>query len=206
VSPRPLVVGIAGGSGAGKTTLVGRLVEALGAPAVTVLDHARYYRNRTGDRAAFNFDHPDSFETPLLVHHVRALRDGQVAQVPLYNCTRGARQAETTPMPPAPTIIVEGILVFADDTLRALMDVKVFVDADADLRFIRRLQRDMADRGCSMAAVIDQYVTTVKPMHETFVEPSRRFADIIVPEGGQHPQSVDLLVAIIRHRANGWPA
>ena len=198
----PVVIGISGGSGAGKTTLARRIREALGEAEVALLDHGRYYRDqpppRTGDRPRFNYDHPDSLDTALLVQHVRALREGRVVQAPLYNCSLGARKAETTPMQPASTIIVEGILVFVDDTLRSLMDLKVFVDADADTRFIRRLQRDMAERGCSVAAVIDQYEADVRPMHLQFVEPGRRHADVIVSDGGHNQAGLDQVLARIR--------
>lgn len=199
---RPFVVGVAGGSGSGKTTIVRRLVQVLGDTNVTVIAHDRYYRNhrphRTGGRPDFNYDHPDSLDTALLVEQVRALRVGQTVEAPTFDCALGTRKAETTTLRPAPTVIVEGILVLADETLRSLMDLKVFVDAETDTRFIRRLRHDMAHRGRSVSAVIDQYQTIVRPMHAQFVEPTRRYADIILDGGGEIEAAVNTLVGMIR--------
>jgi uridine kinase len=195
---RSVIIGIAGGSGAGKTTIVRRVARALGEPNVTVLEHERYYRNharpRPGEVPDFNFDHPRSFDTGLLVQHLRALRDGQTVQAPVFDCALGARTAETTTVRPARAILVEGILVLADEALRSLMDLKVFVDADADTRFIRRLEHDMARRGRTRSAVIDQYLTMVKPMHVEFVEPTRRYADLILDGGGEVEVAVERVV------------
>lgn len=203
---RPLIIGVAGGSGSGKTTVVRHIMEALGETDVTVLEHDRYYRDhpelRLEDRAALNYDHPNSLDTDLLVDHVRALRDGRTVEVPVYDFSLHARKPETTPMRPGSAIIVEGILIYTDKALRALMDVKVFVDTDADTRFIRRLERDIADRGRTVPSVIDQYVSTVKPMHLEFVEPSKRYADIIVPQGGHNQVAVDMLLTLIRSLAS----
>jgi uridine kinase len=196
------VIGVAGGSGSGKTTVVRRIVEALGDTHVTVLEHDRYYRDhpelRLEERAALNYDHPDSLETDLLVEHVRALRQGLRVEVPVYDFARHARQPHTDVIVPRTAIIVEGILIFADKPLRELMDVKIFVDTDGDTRFIRRLQRDTSERGRTMASVIDQYLSTVKPMHLDFVEPSKRYADVIVPEGGHNQVAIDMLLTLIR--------
>jgi len=196
------VIGVAGGSGSGKTTVVRRIVDSLGPEHVTLLDHDRYYRDRNDlrleERAALNYDHPDSLETDLLVRHVRALRAGEAVAVPRYDFTRHARLPETEPFQPRRALIVEGILVFTDAALRDLMDIKVFVDTDSDTRFIRRLQRDVAERGRTMDSVIDQYQHTVKPMHLEFVEPSKRYADVIIPLGGHNTVAVDLLLTMLR--------
>jgi uridine kinase len=198
----PFVIGVAGGSGSGKTTVVRRIRESLGDDQVSLLEHDKYYRDR-GDlrfeeRTALNYDHPDSLETDLLVQHVRELRGGRSVEVPVYDFARYARKQETTRVPPRRAIIVEGILIFTDAELRRLMDVKVFVDADDDTRFIRRLQRDIAERGRTVESVIDQYVGTVKPMHLEFVEPSKRYADIIIPQGGHNAVAIDMLLTLIR--------
>ena len=199
---KPFVIGVAGGSGSGKTTVVRRIVESLGDDQVSLLEHDRYYRDRGDlrleDRAALNYDHPDSLETDLMVEHVNALRSGLAVRVPVYDFARHARTEETITVQPRRAIIVEGILIFTDPALRRLMDVKVFVDTDDDTRFIRRLQRDVAERGRTMESVIDQYQSTVKPMHLEFVEPSKRYADIILPQGGHNAVAVELLLTLIR--------
>jgi uridine kinase len=204
--PAPLVIGVAGGSGSGKTTVVRRIIESIGDDQVTILEHDRYYRDRNDlrleERAALNYDHPDSLETDLLVRHVQGLRAGRPVQVPDYDFARYARRADTVPALPRKAIIVEGILIFVDAALRGLMDVKVFVDADADTRFIRRLQRDIAERGRTVPSVIEQYLGTVKPMHLEFVEPSKRYADIIIPVGGHNTVAIDMLLTLIRGLAS----
>jgi len=201
-SRAPFVIGVAGGSGSGKTTVVRRIVESLGEEQVTVLEHDRYYRDhsdlRLEERAALNYDHPDAFETDLLVRHVADLKAGRPVEVPTYDFARYTRGTVTETARPRPAIIVEGILVFTDAPLRRMMDVKVFVDADADTRLIRRLQRDTAERGRTVQSVIDQYMATVKPMHLEFVEPSKRYADIIVPQGGHNAVAIDMLLTLIR--------
>jgi uridine kinase len=198
----PIVIGVAGGSGSGKTTVVRKIVESLGHRDVSVLDHDRYYRDhpelRLEERAALNYDHPASLETDLLVRHVEALRAGEPVEVPRYDFARHARQAATETLAPRTAIIVEGILVFADATLRNLMDVKVYVDADDDTRFIRRLKRDVAERGRTVDSVVEQYLDTVKPMHLEFVEPTKRYADIIVPQGGHNDVAIGLLLSLIK--------
>jgi len=205
VSAGPLIVGVAGGSGSGKTTVVRRIVDTIGGGQVTVLEHDRYYRDhpalRLEERAALNYDHPNSLETDLIVEHVRALRAGQPIEAPVYDFARHARQPFTEPIRPLAAIIVEGILIFADAALRSLMDVKVFVDTDGDTRFIRRLQRDVTERGRTVESVIDQYLTTVKPMHLEFVEPSKRYADVIVPEGGHNQVAIEMLLTLMRSLA-----
>ena len=199
------MIGVAGGTGSGKTTVVRRIVESLGGDQVSLLEHDRYYRDRNDlrleERALLNYDHPDSLETDLLVHHVRELRAGRAIEKPVYDFARHQRERETVQVQPRRAIIVEGILIFTDPELRRLMDVKVFVDADADTRFIRRLQRDIAERGRTVSSVIEQYLGTVKPMHLDFVEPSKRYADVIVPLGGHNTVAIDMLLTLIRSLA-----
>ena len=198
----PLVIGVAGGSGSGKTTVVRRIVDSLGDDQVTVLEHDRYYRDRNDlrleERAALNYDHPDALETDLMVQHVLALKAGEAVEAPVYDFARHSRMSITERLQPRRALIVEGILIFADAPLRRLMDIKVFVDTDDDTRVIRRLQRDVAERGRTMASVIDQYLSTVKPMYLEFVEPSKRYADLIVPFGGHNAVAGDLLLSFIR--------
>ena len=202
----PVILGIAGGTGSGKTTVVRRLIDALGDGQVTILEHDRYYRDRSDlrleERAALNYDHPDSLETDLLVEHLRRLKASQTVDVPAYDFARHNRLAERERVEPRKAIIVEGILIFADAALRALMDIKVFVDADADTRFIRRLQRDVAERGRTAQSVIDQYLGTVRPMHLEFVEPSKRYADIILPQGGHNDVAIEMLLTLARSLVN----
>jgi uridine kinase len=199
---RPVVVGVAGGSGSGKTTVVSEIVRALGPDHVTVVQHDSYYKDRSGlapaERAAVNYDHPDALDTPLLVRHVRELVDGRTASVPVYDFSSHTRTTRTNRVDPRPAVIVEGILVLAEPELRALMDIRVFVDTDADLRFIRRLARDVSERGRTNESVVSQYLETVRPMHLEFVEPSKRYAHVIVPEGGENAVAVDMLITKIR--------
>jgi uridine kinase len=198
----PIVIGVAGGSGSGKTTVVRRIIDSIGRDEVVVLDHDRYYRDRNDlrleERAGLNYDHPDALETDLMVRHVLELKAGRPVDVPSYDFARHARLAATETVSPRRAIIVEGILVFADPPLRALMDIKIFVDTDPDTRFIRRLRRDVAERGRTMESVIEQYQSTVRPMHLEFVEPSKRYADLILPQGGHNVVAVDLLLSLIR--------
>ena len=206
-----LVIGLAGGSGSGKTTVVNRIVESLGGDHVTVLDHDRYYRDhpelRLEERAALNYDHPDSLETGLMVRHVEALKSGEGIDAPVYDFTRHARSATTERFEPRKALIVEGILVLADKRLRELMDIKIFVDADDDIRFIRRLERDTTARGRTVQSVIDQYLATVKPMHLEFVEPAKRYADVIIPQGGHNAVAIDMVLGLIRSlSASSGPA
>jgi uridine kinase len=199
---QPIVIGVAGGSGSGKTTVVRKIFEAIDDARVTVIEHDRYYRDRNDlrleDRAALNYDHPDSLETDLLVQHVKELRAGRSVEAPVYDFARHARKEETETISPRQALIVEGILIYTDPALRKLMDVKVYVDTDDDTRFIRRLRRDIAERGRTVESVIEQYMSTVKPMHLEFVEPSKRYADIIVPLGGHNLVAIDMLLTLIR--------
>ena len=206
---RPIVIGVAGGSGSGKTTVVRKIVDSVGDGNVTVVEHDRYYRDRNDlrfeERAALNYDHPDSLETDLMVRHVQALREGQPVEAPMYDFARYERTADTETLLPRRAIIVEGILIYTDAGLRRLMDVKVFVDTDDDTRFIRRLQRDLTERGRTVQSVIDQYLGTVKPMHLEVVEPSKRYADIIVPQGGHNAVAIDMLLTLVRGLTNQNP-
>jgi uridine kinase len=199
---QPIVIGVAGGSGSGKTTVVRKIFEAIDDSRVNVIEHDRYYRDRNDlrleERAALNYDHPDSLETDLLVRHVNELRAGRSVEVPVYDFARHARKDETETITPRRALIVEGILIYTDPALRKLMDVKVYVDTDDDTRFIRRLRRDISERGRTVESVIEQYMSTVKPMHLEFVEPSKRYADIIVPLGGHNLVAIDMLLTLIR--------
>ena len=201
---RPLVVGDAGGTGAGKTTVTRAIIEAVGANRVAVLSEDAYYRELVhlsdAERQKVNWDHPDAIEVDLLLAQIRALLSGQPVERPVYDFTAYARLPETVHVEPRPVILVEGILIYVDERLRDLCEVKVFVDTDADLRFIRRLLRDVERRGRSVESVVNQYLATVRPMHLAFVEPSKRFADIIVPEGGENYVAIELLRNALLHR------
>ena len=195
---RPLFIGVAGGSGSGKTTVVRKLTERVSADGISLLHHDSYYRDFSeltpDERAGINFDHPDALETPLLVEHLDALAGGATVEVPVYDFRSHTRTPETRTVRPHPVVILDGLLILAEPELRERMDVKVYVDTDADLRFIRRLRRDVEDRGRTADSVIAQYLRSVRPMHLEFVEPSKRWADIIVPEGGYNEVAVDMLV------------
>lgn len=195
----PLIIGIAGGTASGKTTVANVILERVGADQIAFLPHDAYYRDLhdlpPAQREQVNFDHPNSLETDLLIRHLQALKQGQAVDVPIYDFTAHARTARTRRLEPRPVILVEGILVFAESALRQLFDVKIFVDTPDDIRFIRRLQRDLVERGRSLDSVIHQYETTVRPMHLEFVEPSKRHADVIIPEGGLNSVALDLVVA-----------
>lgn len=199
---RPLVIGIAGGTGSGKTTVAHRIGTSLPADAVTLLEHDAYYRDRHDltydERCQLNFDHPDSLETELLVEHLAALREGQAVEVPSYDFKTHTRRPERKRVEPTPVIVVEGILVFVEEALRAQLDIKIFVDTDADIRAFRRIRRDIEQRGRTFESVREQYYRTVRPMHLLFVEPSRRWADVIIPEGGQNTVGIDLIIARVR--------
>lgn len=199
---KPLIIGVAGGSGSGKTTVVREIISNLGPHQVAVIHHDSYYRDVKDlpleERAKINYDHPDSLETSLLIRHLRELNAGSPVDIPRYDFTQHMRAPDTEHVEPRKVIIVDGLLILWDKALRALMDIKVFVDTDADLRFIRRLSRDIQERGRSAESVIEQYLRTVRPMHLEFVEPSKRYADIIIPEGGHNTVGVDMLLTKIR--------
>ena len=195
---RPFIVGIAGGTGSGKTTVAKRIAAALPAPAVTTIEHDAYYRDRSDlspdDRAQLNYDHPDALETELLVEHLDRLRAGETIDVPVYDFKAHQRAPESRRVSPTPVVLVEGILVFVEPPLRERLDVKIFVDTDADIRIFRRIRRDMEHRGRTFESIREQYYRTVRPMHLQFVEPSKRTADLIIPEGGNNAVAIDLLI------------
>ena len=197
----PLVIGIAGGSGSGKTTVAQSILQRVGPDRISFLQHDAYYKDLSGlpptQRAEVNFDHPNSLESELLTQHICSLRDGHAVEVPIYDFSTHSRTRQTYTVQPRGVILVEGILIFSDPALRELFDVKIFVDTDSDLRFIRRLERDIAERGRTTESVIKQYLTTVRPMHLEFVEGSKRYADVIIPEGGFNTPALDMVVARI---------
>ncbi len=204
---RPVIIGVAGGSGSGKTTVVREIVSRLGPDDVALIQHDSYYRDRSElsptERAKVNYDHPDSLETSLLVEDVRSLRDGHAVNVPVYDFSTHTRTAKVVPLAPRKVVIVEGILVLAEPDLRAQMAMRVFVDTDPDIRMIRRLRRDMNERGRTLESVVTQYLESVRPMHLEFVEPSKRHAHVIIPEGGENFVAVEMLVARIHDMARG---
>lgn len=199
--PSPLVIAIAGGSGSGKTTVAQVILQRVGPDRISFIQHDAYYKDLSGlppiQRAEVNFDHPNSLESELLIQHIIQLKNGQPVEVPIYNFATHSRTERTYTVQARGVILVEGILLFAEPALRELFDVKLFVDTDSDIRFIRRLQRDIAERGRTTDSVIHQYMTTVRPMHLEFVEPSKRYADVIIPEGGFNAAALDMVVARI---------
>ena len=199
--PDPLVIGIAGGSGSGKTTVAQGILQRVGTDRIAFLQHDSYYKDLSGlpptQRSQINFDHPNSIETELLTKHIASLCDGKSVEVPIYDFSTDSRTSQTFTIQPRNVIIVEGILIFTEAALREMFDVKIFVDTDPDLRFIRRLERDISERGRSTESVIKQYLSTVRPMHLEFVEPSKRYADVIIPEGGYNEVAMDMVVARI---------
>jgi len=201
MAPPSLLIGLAGGTGSGKTTVARVILSRVGAQHIAYVPHDAYYRNFSdlpkAQRDLINWDHPDSLDTDLMIEHIQALKAGQAVALPVYDFTLHARTRQTVRVEPQPIILVEGILIFADARLRELFDVKIFVDTDADIRFIRRLQRDIAERGRTAESVVKQYLETVRPMHLEFVEPSKRYADVIIPEGGLNEVALDMVVARI---------
>lgn len=198
---KTLVIGIAGGTGSGKTTLVKKLAEHFGGK-VTMLSHDNYYKCRDDlafeDRCKLNYDEPDAMDTSLMVYHLEQLRRGQAIDCPVYDFTQHNRSKQTIRIEPKQVIIVEGILIFENEQLRNLMDMKIFVDADADTRLCRRIKRDVTRRGRSLESVLEQYEATVKPMHEKHVEPSKKYADVVVPIGGKNPVALDMIIGHIQ--------
>lgn len=199
-----ILIGIAGGSGSGKTTLANRLIEYFGENEVSLLRHDNYYKRHDEmtyeERTRLNYDHPDAFDTELLCKHIGELKAGRPVEMPVYDYSVHNRSDQTTTVLPNPVIILEGIMIFAEPELVKRMDFKIFVDTDADERILRRIIRDVNHRGRSLESVIDQYRTTVKPMHDQFVEPSKRKADIIIPEGGRNEAAMQVIVELIRSR------
>lgn len=201
-----MIIGIAGGAGSGKTTLTNRLKERFG-DDVTVVYHDNYYKRHDEmtyeERCLLNYDHPDAFDTDLMIQHIQELKAGRSIECPVYDYTIHNRSDETVVIQPTKVIIIEGILIFQNEYLRNQMDIKIFVDTDADVRILRRILRDVEERGRSLESVVNQYLTTVKPMHEQFVEPSKRGADIIVLEGGQNIVALDILIQRVHNHVNG---
>jgi uridine kinase len=197
----PLVIGIAGGSGSGKTTAADIILQKVGKQRIAYLQHDSYYRELTNlplnQRREVNFDHPDSLDSDLMKEHILTLKQWKSVEVPVYDFTTHSRTNETVHVDPRRVILVEGILIFAEPALRSLFDVRIFVDTDADIRFIRRLRRDIEERGRTTEMVVKQYLTTVRPMHLDFVEPSKRYADVIIPEGGLNEVAMDMVIARI---------
>lgn len=198
----PVVIGVAGGTGSGKTTVAREILRRAGTEQISLIQHDAYYKD-LGDlppaqRAMQNFDHPDALDNRLLIAHLKELKAGRPIEMPVYDFTTHTRTAEVQRVEPRRVILVEGILIFADAALRRTMDVKIYVDTDADIRFIRRLERDLAERGRTMESVIQQYLATVRPMHQEFVEPSKRYADVIIPEGGFNEVAIDMIASRIK--------
>lgn len=205
----PVVIGVAGGSGSGKTTVAREILARVAPAQIGYIQHDAYYRDlihlSPAARAAVNFDHPDALETELLIRHLDQLLAGEPAEIPIYDFTRHVRTDQTRRIDSCRVILIEGILIFADAALRRRMNVRIFVDTDADLRFIRRLRRDIEERGRTVESVVQQYLSTVRPMHLDFVEPSKRYADIIVPEGGFNLVALDMIVARVRAMLSNAP-
>jgi uridine kinase len=201
---KPFIVGIAGGSGSGKSTVARNVAQALDAASVAFIDMDAYYRNFSHipleERRKINWDHPDAFDWKLLVSQLAQLASGNAIEKPVYDFVTHTRREDRVLVPPARVVVIDGILLFADARVRELCDVKVFVDADADIRLIRRIRRDMNKRGRPLDEILDQYLTTVQPMHLEFVEPSKRYADVIVPRGGKNSVAVEMIVAKIQRR------
>jgi uridine kinase len=199
---KPIVFGVAGGSGSGKTTVAESVLAQLGTGQIAHLPHDAYYRNFSGltleERRQVNFDHPESLETELLIAHVRELVAGRPIPLPVYDFAQYRRTAQTIPINPSPIILVEGILIFDNAALRELMDVKIYVDVEPDIRFIRRMERDVQERGRALDSIIEQYMSTVRPMHLQFVEPSKRYADVIIPQGGRNQIATGMVVSRLR--------
>jgi len=205
----PVVVGVAGGTGSGKTTVAAEILRRAGTDLISLIQHDAYYKDLSdlpvAQRAMQNFDHPDALDNDLLIAHLQELKAGRPVEVPIYDFTTHARTAKTLRVESHRVILLEGILIFSDEALRRLMDVRIFVDTDADIRFIRRLQRDIAERGRTMESVIHQYLATVRPMHQEYVEPSKRHANVIIPEGGFNEVAVAMIAARIRALLGGEP-
>lgn len=202
IMTEPIIIGVAGGTASGKTTVSKKILEAVGANHLAYLQHDAYYRDLSHwpmeKRKGFNFDHPDSLENELLIEHLEVLLRGQPVQIPMYDFAQYIRTEQLQTIESRKVILVEGILIFVDKKLRDMMNIKIYVDAAADLRFIRRLQRDVVNRGRTVEHVIEQYLGTVRPMHMEFVEPAKRFADVIIPRGGENIKAIQMVVAQIQ--------
>lgn len=208
--PRPVTIAVAGGTGSGKTTISNAILNRVGAHHIAYLPHDAYYKDLSHlsyeKRLEFNFDHPDLLDTPLMIEHIKQLQNWQSVEIPTYDFAQYTRQTETETVQAQPIILVEGILIFSERELRKTFDIKIFVDTDPDIRFIRRLQRDIQERGRTTDSVIEQYLTTVRPMHLKFVEPSKRYADVIVPEGGFNTVAIDMIADRVRSMLSGAKA
>lgn len=200
----PIIIGVAGGSGSGKTTVVNHIIHTVGEENLVCLQHDSYYRDLKHlsfeERSTHNFDHPSSLETELLIRHLKALKEGYQVEVPIYDFTKHVRKEETTLALPKKVILVDGILIFTEKHLRKLLDIKLFVDTDDDIRLLRRIRRDILERERSLENVLNQYEQYVRPMHLEFVEPSKRYADIIIPRGGENKVALDMVNAVIQER------
>ncbi len=200
--PKPIIIGVAGGTASGKTTVAHRILDAVGADRLAYIEHDAYYRDLSHlpleVRKALNFDHPDALENELLIEHLHALQHGGTISMPVYDFSAYVRTDQLKEIAPKPVILVEGMLIFADKALRDMMDIKIYVDTADDLRFIRRLKRDVASRGRTVEHVIEQYLETVRPMHLEFVEPSKQWADVIIPRGGHNTTAIQMVVAQIQ--------
>jgi len=207
---KPLIIGIAGGTGSGKTTVARKIAEALPEASAAFLDMDGYYRNFAqlplDERRRINWDHPEAFDLDLFVAHLEQLARGEPIEKPIYDFTTHLRSAQTERITPADVVVVDGILLFVDERVRAQFDVKVFVDADPDIRLVRRIQRDMSERDRPLEEILEQYMTTVRPMHQQFVEPGKRYADIILPHGGQNAVAIEMIVTTIQRRLDARPA
>ncbi|PKD44143.1 uridine kinase [Rhodohalobacter barkolensis] len=201
MSEKPLIIGVAGGSGSGKTTVVSNIIQSIGENRVLLLQHDSYYRDLSHlpfeERTKQNFDHPSALETELMIRHLDALRNGYKIDIPVYDFVKHTRSEKTITALPHRIILVDGILIFSEPELRKLMDIKLFVDTDGDVRLLRRLQRDINERGRDLSGVLNQYEKFVRPMHLEFVEPSKRYADIIIPRGGENLVALEMVIALI---------
>ncbi len=199
---KPLIIGVAGGSGSGKTTVVHHIIESLGEENILLLQHDSYYRDLAHltfeERTKQNFDHPSALETDLMIRHLKALKNGNQVEIPVYDFTKHLRKDETRTVKPRKIILIDGILIFTEKELRELMDIKLYVDTDDDIRLIRRIQRDIVERDRSLEKVLTQYQKFVRPMHLEFVEPTKRYADIIIPRGGENQVALDMVNALIQ--------
>ncbi len=207
MSDEPLIIGVAGGSGSGKTTVVSKIVNRIGKENILLIEHDSYYRDLShiplSERKKQNFDHPSSLETELMIRHIDALRKGYKIELPVYDFVAHTRSDETIPVSPKNIILIDGILIFSEPKLLELMDIKIFVDTDDDVRLLRRLKRDILERGRDFDGVLKQYETFVRPMHLEFVEPSKRYADIIIPRGGENRVALEMVIAMINGKLSG---
>ncbi|HMB97814.1 MAG TPA: uridine kinase [Balneolaceae bacterium] len=206
---KPLILGVGGGSGSGKTTVVSKIVSRIGRKQILLIEHDSYYRDLShlplNERMKQNFDHPSSLETELLIRHLEALLEGYQVDLPVYDFESHTRSDETEKVQPRPIILVDGILIYSEKNLRDKMEVKLFVDTDDDIRLLRRISRDILERGRTLEGVINQYEKFVRPMHLEFVEPSKRYADIIIPRGGENEIALDMVIALIQDKLNQEP-